>query len=62
LIEGLAGVLASSQSGANRGPLFTGGRSDGVLTIEGRADTSESTVHILQRGDAWVFSSRSEFP
>ena len=42
LIEGLAGVPGVVAVGANRGPLFTGGRSDGVLTIEGRADTSES--------------------
>jgi predicted permease len=42
LIEGLAGVPGVVAAGANRGALFTGGRSDGVLTIEGRPETGES--------------------
>jgi len=42
LIEGLAGVPGVVAVGANRGPIFTGGRSDGTLTIAGRSDTGES--------------------
>ena len=42
LIEGLAGVPGVVAVGANRGALFTGGRSDGALTIDGRPDTGES--------------------
>lgn len=42
LIEGLAGVPGVVAVGANRGPIFTGGRSDGMLTIAGRPDTSDA--------------------
>jgi predicted permease len=41
LIEGLARVPGVVAVGANRGAIFTGGRSDGTLTIDGRPDTSE---------------------
>jgi predicted permease len=41
LLEGLAGVPGVVAVGANRGALFTGGRSDGVLTIAGRPDAGE---------------------
>lgn len=41
LIEGLAGVPGVVAVGANRGAIFTGGRSDGTLTIDGRSDTRE---------------------
>ena len=42
LIEGLAGVPGVVAVGANRGAIFTGGRTDGVLTIDGRPETDES--------------------
>jgi predicted permease len=42
LIEGLAGVPGVVAVGANRGAIFTGGRTDGVLTIDGRPETGES--------------------
>ena len=41
VLEGLAGVPGVVAVGANRGALFTGGRSDGVLTIAGRPDAGE---------------------
>ncbi len=41
LVEGLAGVPGVVAVGANRAALFTGGRSDGVLNIAGRADAGE---------------------
>ena len=42
LVEGLASVPGVVAVGANRGAILTGGRSDGVLTIDGRPDTGES--------------------
>jgi predicted permease len=42
VIEGLAEVPGVVAVGANRGPIFTGGRSDGTLTIEGRSDRGEA--------------------
>jgi len=42
LLEGLASVPGVVAVGANRGALFTGGRSDGVLNVAGRADAGES--------------------
>jgi predicted permease len=42
VVEGLAAVPGVVAVGANRTPLFTGGRTDGVLNISGRPDTAES--------------------
>ena len=42
LLEGLATVPGVAAVGGNRTPLFTGGRTDGVLTVEGRPDGGEA--------------------
>ncbi len=41
VIDGVAAVPGVVAVGANRTPLFTGGRSDGVLNVSGRSGTAE---------------------
>jgi predicted permease len=43
LLEGLATVPGVRVVGANRTPLFTGGRTDGAMTVAGQADAAAQT-------------------